>query len=114
MSAKFNCTRIAVIHTFITSQGTAVDGLSLLGTSGVQVSTRSTGSARAVGSRATESAGKQSVGASALDSHCLAHDGALTGSGLQVGHVGLDSIGAGAERTKRGGRCLVQEWAHAA
>jgi hypothetical protein len=102
------------MRTFIASQRAAVDGLSLLGTGGVQVSTRSAGSARAVGSRTTKGAREHGIGASALDSQCLTHDGALAGSDLQVGHVGLDSIRAGAERAKRGGRSLVQEWAHAA
>jgi hypothetical protein len=105
---------MAISRTFIASQRAAVDGLSLLSTGGVQVSTRGAGSAGAVGSRATESAREQGVGASALDSQCLAHDRALSGSDLQVGHIGLDSIGAGAERAKCGGRSLVQEWAHAA
>lgn len=99
--------------TIIASQRAVVHSLSLFSTGGVQVGTRGTGSASAVSSGATKGTGQESVGASALDSQCLAHDGAATSSCLQVGHVGLSGIGAGAERTQCGGRSLVQERAHA-
>ena len=51
-----------------------------------------------------------------LSGHGLAHDRATASEDLEVGHgssTGGDmASGSGGEGSKRGGRCLVEEWTH--